>query len=230
MKRPIEIPERPRVRSNPQVQKPAEERQHRGFIFSDGRPLTGGRTHYQRPDHFDNVGVSSVSRTPLYIAGSTFRVTQALPSTVSDSPRRRAPSPSATVTKSGRKFIAPPSNGNPTEHTPAPLTPRTQSPARGLKRSEGPKDNLSRADMTPQRSETPNRGMRISGAPPVFIPEPFKPRPYSPQLRRVEGRTRDSGDILTFDPTHRPTTPGRVGLRTAPQVRTYDFITGQDIK
>jgi hypothetical protein len=228
-RKPIEIPERPRLRQGSPASRPAEQRQHRGLIFSDGRAMTGGRAHFARPDHFDSVGVSSCAKTPLFIANSTFKATRPLPSTVSDSPRRRSDSPSQAVRPSGRKYIAPNSSGNIVEHSSGRATPTFITPSRTPTRTVStPRDNLGISNMAPSVTESPSRGRRVTGGPPPFVPEPFKPRSYSPQLRKVD-RVENSGDILGFDPTNRSTTPSRAGRRVIAPVRTYDVITGQQL-
>ena len=228
-RKPIEIPLRPRTRAGSPVTQPPEQRQHRGLIFNDGKVMSGGRAHYgaTNRDSMSNVGMSSTPRATLYTSGSSLRTVRPLPSSNCESPRRRAQSPTPLQKQTGRKYIAPQGSSNPVAHSSSrPSTP-VASPARSRQPGVPPRDNIG-ADITPRHAESPHRGRFCQGAAPAFVPDPFKPRPYSPQLRSGSARRTDTSNLISFDPSNRETTPARAGRRVQAPTRTYDLISGKD--
>lgn len=187
-----------------------ERRVHSGTMYQSGVPHTGGKSHLFTPqDHPDLVAparagdAASTFLAPIYGASATFSRHIQLPCTKPGATPRsscgRESDPPRATTPSGRRFIGAPDHGDVVAHSygAALSSPR---PAGRATVHAGPRDNVLVGFSTTDKNDRPGspageraRGRLRLDQPPPFVPDPWVPPHYRPQLRKVAGVARDNG-------------------------------------
>lgn len=233
----VELGGRPLVRHSPQRYSTPERKVHNGLVFPNGTIHTGGKAHANAPvDHPNLIGSPSShdppTPTPIFVAGSTLGRHIQLPSTRVGTPPRRptSPAPQQSPGASGRRYIPPADHGDVVGHSFG--TPTRDRPT--SKQHVVQRDNIivgisiTEKNVT-QDSPSRPRGRLYMEGPPEFVPDKFVPRPYTPQLRKVDSKPSDNG-IFASSPSSslRQDAPVRCGkARIAPpQSDRINPITG----